>query len=264
MPLNKKRKGAQEREYDKRRLKGWTADFNPGSAGSDTEYTDDFSCATDEDAVATLLLELSGSEDEESDGSDLLQIKELVVNSDDWDPTFQPLSGICLLFTRPPSSVSTERATEIEANADSIELNEEVMNQDEMLPAMIELNGQDSESEGGDPPELMSAVDSAFELLTSCINGLSLDIPANLGGLHVLDRAMRNTVVADALVGGDTSAIPESALSKEGANRSGSVSTYQSGLGAWLGEMHGTGGSEKKGNGLRIYGADSERDPKTN
>lgn len=39
--------------------------------------------------------------DKESDGSGLLEIEESVVDSDDWDPTFQPLSKLCPLFTRP-------------------------------------------------------------------------------------------------------------------------------------------------------------------
>ncbi|KIO33207.1 hypothetical protein M407DRAFT_18060 [Tulasnella calospora MUT 4182] len=107
MPLTKKRKAAQEREYDKRRLKGWTANFNPES-NSDTEYTDDFNYATDEDSLSLIVtspLELSGSEDdsEESDGSDLLEMEESVVDSDDWDPAFQTLSGLYPLFTTPVS-----------------------------------------------------------------------------------------------------------------------------------------------------------------
>lgn len=107
MPLAKKRKAAQEREYFKRRLKGWNADFNP-DIGSDTDYipdsdNDDCDCAADGDSscpAMMLPIKLSGSEDEESDGSDLLEMEESVVDLDDWDPAFQPLSGVCPLFTR--------------------------------------------------------------------------------------------------------------------------------------------------------------------
>lgn len=108
MPLAKNRKAAQEREYFKRRLKGWNANFNP-DGGSDTDYipdsgNDDSDCAADDDSLSPAMMlpiELSESEDEESDGSDLLKMEESVVDLDDWDPAFQPLSGVCPLFTRP-------------------------------------------------------------------------------------------------------------------------------------------------------------------
>lgn len=101
MALTKKRKAARDREDHKRRLKGWTP-----NGRSDTEYSssDDLGGTTDDDSSRPTMaapLESMESEDEESDGSDLLDIEESVVDSDDWDPTFQPLSGVCPLFTRP-------------------------------------------------------------------------------------------------------------------------------------------------------------------
>ncbi|KIO29457.1 hypothetical protein M407DRAFT_21355 [Tulasnella calospora MUT 4182] len=74
MPLSKKRKAALKREYSKRRLKGWTADFNRDNHG-DTDYipnsdSDDCDCAADDgdsSPAVTTPLELSESEDEDAD-----------------------------------------------------------------------------------------------------------------------------------------------------------------------------------------------------